>query len=57
MNCAGKISTLLEPIIEKRKYYEKNPDLVKDVLADGEKQGKDEAEKTMAQVRENMKIG
>jgi tryptophanyl-tRNA synthetase len=57
MNCAGKISTLLEPIIEKRKYYEKNPDLVKDVLADGEKQGKEEAEKTMAQVRENMKIG
>jgi tryptophanyl-tRNA synthetase len=57
MNCAGKISTLLEPIIEKRKEYEKKPDLVKDILSDGEKIGKVEAEKTMAEVRENMKLG
>ena len=57
MNCAGKISTLLEPIIEKRNYYEKNPDLVKDVLSDGEKIGKKEAQNTMVEVREKMKIG
>ena len=57
MNCAGKISTLLEPIIEKRNYYENNLNLVHDILAEGEKQGKYEAEKTMTQVRENMKIG
>jgi tryptophanyl-tRNA synthetase len=57
MNCAGKISSLLEPIIEKRKYYEKNINLVKDILAEGENQGREEAEKTMIQVREQMKIG
>ncbi|UCH66344.1 MAG: tryptophan--tRNA ligase [Ignavibacterium sp.] len=57
MNCAGKISSLLEPIIEKRKYYEKNINLVKDILFDGERQGRAEAEKTMTQVRKNMKIG
>ncbi|MEJ2195082.1 MAG: tryptophan--tRNA ligase [Ignavibacteriaceae bacterium] len=57
MNCAGKISTLLEPIIEKRKYYEKNLDIVKDILADGEKIGKEEANKTMDAVREKMKLG
>jgi tryptophanyl-tRNA synthetase len=57
MNCAGKISTLLEPIIEKRKEYEKKSDLVKDILSDGEKIGKEEAEKTMAEVRENMELG
>jgi tryptophanyl-tRNA synthetase len=57
MNCAGKISTLLEPIIEKRKYYEKNLDIVKDILADGEKIGKEEANKTMVAVREKMKLG
>jgi tryptophanyl-tRNA synthetase len=57
MNCADKISTLLEPIIEKRKYYEKNLDIVKDILADGEKIGKEEANKTMVAVREKMKLG
>lgn len=57
MNCAGKISILLEPIIEKRKYYEKNPDLVTDILFEGERRGREEAEKTMAEVRDKMKIG
>jgi tryptophanyl-tRNA synthetase len=57
MNCADKISSLLKPIIEKRKYYEDNLDEVKDVLSDGEKQGRIEAEDTMAEVRDKMKIG
>ncbi len=57
MNCASKISSLLEPIIEKRKYYENNMNEVKDILLDGEKKGRAEAEKTMAEVREKMKMG
>jgi tryptophanyl-tRNA synthetase len=57
MNCASKISSLLEPIIEKRKYYENNIDEVKDILSDGEKKGRAEAHKTMAEVREKMKMG
>jgi len=57
MNCALKISEFLEPIIEKRKFYEDKPDLVKDILSDGEKRGKAEAVKTMAEVRAKMKMG
>ncbi len=57
MNCASKISSFLEPIIEKRKYYENNIDEVKDILSDGEKKGRAEAQKTMAEVREKMKMG
>jgi tryptophanyl-tRNA synthetase len=57
MNCASKISSFIKPIIEKRKYYEANIDTVKDILSDGEKRGKLEAEKTMSEVREKMKLG
>ena len=57
MNCASKISQFLEPIIEKRKFYENKPDLVRDILSDGEKRGKAEAVKTMSEVREKMKLG
>jgi tryptophanyl-tRNA synthetase len=57
INCASKIYIFLEPIIEKRKFYENRPDLVKDILSDGEKRGKTEAVKTMSEVREKMKMG
>ena len=57
MKCAAKISLRLEPIIEKRKYYEGKPDLVKEILAAGEKRGRKEATNTMAEVREKMMLG
>ena len=57
MNCASKISSFLEPIIDKRKYYESNPDEVKDILSDGEKRAKLSAEQTMKDVHEKMKFG
>jgi tryptophanyl-tRNA synthetase len=57
MNCASKISSFLVPIIEKRKYYENNIDEVKNILSDGEEKGRAEAQKTMAEVREKMKMG
>lgn len=57
LNCAGKLSSFLAPIIEKRKYFENNIDVVKDILHDGEKRGKAAAEKTMSEVRIAMKFG
>ncbi|MCZ6703128.1 MAG: tryptophan--tRNA ligase [Ignavibacteria bacterium] len=57
MNCAEKISSFLAPIREKRKYYLKNLDIVKDILTDGEKRGREEAQKTMTDVREKMMMG
>lgn len=57
MKCAEKISKFLEPIIEKRNYYENNIDDVKDILSDGEKRGKQTAEATMNEVRNKMKLG
>lgn len=57
MRCASKISEMLAPIIEKRKYFENHLQEVKDILADGEKRGREEAQQTMQEVREKMKIG
>lgn len=57
MKCASKISDLIEPIRDKRKYYEKNLDEVKDILADGEKRGREEAVQTMSEVHDKMKLG
>lgn len=57
MNCSGKISTFLAPIIEKRKYFENNMNEVLDILADGEVRGKKAAVETMAKVHKHMKFG
>ena len=57
MNCASKISHFLEPIGEKRNHFEKNINVVKDILADGEKRAKVTAEETMNEVRTKMKLG
>jgi len=57
MKCAAKISDVLAPIIEKRKYYEKNFNEVREILFDGETRGRKVAVQTMNEVREKMKIG
>jgi hypothetical protein len=57
MRCAQKISSFLEPIQEKRKFYENNIDLVLNILADGEKRGKKVAVETMNEVHDKMKFG
>jgi tryptophanyl-tRNA synthetase len=57
MRCAERISIFLEPIIEKRKYYENNLNIVKDILQDGERKAKVTAEETMNEVRQKMKMG
>ncbi|NOX65609.1 MAG: tryptophan--tRNA ligase [Chlorobi bacterium] len=57
LKCTAKINTFLEPIIEKRNYYENNLDEVKDILHDGEMRGKIVAEQTMDDVHKAMKFG
>lgn len=57
MKCASKINNWLSPIIEKRKYYENNIHLVKEILNDGENKGRIIAQQTMEEVREKMKLG
>ncbi len=57
MKCSSKISDFIEPIREKRNYYENNLDEVKDILADGEKRGREVAEETMNEVHSKMKLG
>jgi len=57
MKCATKINNWLSPIIEKRKYYENNIHLVKEILNDGENKGRIVAQQTMEEVREKMKLG
>ena len=57
MNCAAKLSSFLEPIIQKRMYYENNLNDVYDILNDGEKRGRTAAQETMKSVREAMRFG
>jgi tryptophanyl-tRNA synthetase len=57
MNCASKISEFLEPIIDKRKYYESRIDEVENILQNGETAGRKVAEETMNEVREKMMLG
>lgn len=55
--CASNISRELAPLIEKRRYYEANMDLVKEILFEGEKKAKVIACQTMQEVRAAMKLG
>ena len=57
LRCGEKISSFLEPIIAKRKYYEAHPEEVLDILKDGESRGRKAAQETMKEVHEKMKFG
>ncbi|HSP87938.1 MAG TPA: tryptophan--tRNA ligase [Ignavibacteriaceae bacterium] len=57
MMCTGKINSFLEPIIEKRKYYENNLPIITDILNEGERKAKIIANETMSEVRQKMKMG
>lgn len=48
------LNEFLEPIREKRKFYEEKEDLISKILIDGNKKTKKEAEKTMKLVKEAM---
>jgi len=57
LRCATHIADFLAPMREKRAHYEAHMDEVKDILHDGEKRARVEAQKTMAEVRRAMKLG
>ena len=46
----------LNPIREKRKYYEEHPEEVKGILEKGTKKAKDKAQETINKVKASMKI-
>ncbi len=50
------LNNFLEPIREKRSYYEKHPDEVMDILKEGTKKTRAEASLTLEKVREAMKM-
>lgn len=53
---ADAINKFLDPIRERRAGFEKGPSMVKEILMEGTKRTKKEAEKTLTEVREVMKI-
>lgn len=55
--CAASISAELEPLLEKRRYYEKRMGLVEEILLDGERKAKELASHTMQEVRTAMRLG
>ena len=51
-----KMNEFLKPIQEKRKVYEENPELVKEILDKGTEKAREKARETMKKVKEAMKI-
>lgn len=56
-NLAEKLAVYLEPFREKRRYYEKHVDEVKDIVAHGNSRARQVASETMAAVHKVMKLG
>ncbi len=56
LNLIKHMNDQLEPIRERRSKYEANPQLVTEILNEGEKKARAEAEATMIKVREAMKL-
>jgi tryptophanyl-tRNA synthetase len=50
------LDTLLEPIRERRKYFENNPGIVDEIIKSGVEKVRGEAEEYMIDVRKHMKI-
>ncbi|MBN1781703.1 tryptophan--tRNA ligase [bacterium] len=53
---AKKLAEVLAPIQERRVYYESHRSEVQDIIADGDKQARDVASKTMSEVRQAMDL-
>lgn len=51
-----KINEFLEPIREKRKYYESHPEEVDEILKDGTKRAREKASEVMERVRKSIQI-
>ena len=50
------VNNFLDPIREKRKYYEERPELVDKYLIEGTKKAQETAKETMRKVKEAMKL-
>jgi tryptophanyl-tRNA synthetase len=57
LKCSNKIEAFFEPIRAKRKELESKPDLIKQILIDGESRARKVAQATMNEVHEKMKFG
>lgn len=57
LKCSEKISNFFEPVRGKRKELESKPDLIIDILIDGENRARKIAQATMNEVHEKMKFG
>lgn len=53
---AANINNFLEPIREKRKYYEERPELVDEILKNGTEKARKTAKETMKKVKKAMKL-
>lgn len=53
---ANNINKELEPIREKRRYYEEHPELVDNILIEGTEKARKEAKKTIEKVKEAMML-
>ena len=51
-----RMEEFLNPIREKRKYYEENPEVVQEILDKGTKKARERAINTMQNVKASMKI-
>jgi len=60
VNCkkelAQNVNKMLEPIREKRKYYEEHPEIVDKILIEGTEKARKEAKKTMEKVKRAMRL-
>ena len=50
------IQKFLEPIRERRKYYEENPEVVQEILDEGTKKAQETSKATLKDVKKAMKI-
>ena len=50
------MNKFLDPIREKRKFYDENPEEVEKILNKGTKEAKEKAESTIKNVKKAMKI-
>ena len=53
---AKNINAILDPIREKRKYYEERPELVDEILIKGTEKARNTAKETMKKVKKAMKL-
>jgi tryptophanyl-tRNA synthetase len=53
---AHALNTFFEPIRERRRSYERDPGLLDDILSDGSRRARREAQKTMEAVRQALKL-